>query len=100
MRPCRSFLRGGLGEEGHHRLAVLGARVADALRLAALREYLMRRRLEALVEDGLAQRERSGGALAELGGPGLRIGDQRVGVGLAIGDAEGERLVDVDLAAA
>jgi hypothetical protein len=59
----------------------------------------VRGQLEALVQDGLGQRERGGGALAQFGGPGLRVGDQRVCRCLAVDDAQGQGFVDIDLAA-
>ena len=49
---------------------MLGAGVADALSLAALREHLLRREFEALVQDGLAKRQRGRRALAQFGRPG------------------------------
>ena len=42
-------------------------------RLAALREHVVRRQLEALVEDGLGQRDGRAGRPAQFGGPGLRV---------------------------
>src|SRR5512140_1849395 len=76
------------------------AGVADALGLAALRKNLTRRELEALVEDALAQRQRGGRALAQLTGPFLRLDEQRVRGGPAIGDAQLQCFVSVHLPAA
>src|SRR6185369_12018486 len=88
-----------LGEECHYRFAVLGARVANALGLAALGENLLGRHFETLVEDGLAKSERGAGALAQFGGPRLRVGQQAVRAGLSIDDAERHCFIDIDLAA-
>ena len=66
LRDCFHFrhsFEADFGEERHYRLTMLRARVTDALRLAALPEYLLRRRLEALVENGLAERKRRRGTL-------------------------------------
>ena len=73
-----SLLPCGFGQKRFHRRAVLAAGVANALRLTALREHVVRGQLEALVEDGLGQRDGGAGGLAQLRGPGLGVGQQRV----------------------
>ena len=79
---------------------MLGARVADALSLAAHRENRAARgHLEGLVEDRFAKRERRGRTLAEFGSPALGIGDDLVDRYDAIGDAEPQRFLSFHLAA-
>src|SRR5581483_8245255 len=92
MASMASLPRGRFCKERHHRIAVRGAGVADRLRLAAKIEDLVRRMLERLVEDLLAQRQRRRRSLREFERPSLGGVQELVGNHLAIENAEREGL--------
>lgn len=58
---------------------MLAARVADALRLATLREYLVGAQLEGLVQNRLAERQRRGRAIRQRRSPSDSFEDELSG---------------------